>query len=514
MKKFWSAGLGITLLAATACAPAAAVSDAVDPAVVVTAQGAVRGEADGAVRSFQGIPYAEADRFEAPRPAAGWDGVRDATEPGEPCAQPAGYPIGEYSTEEDCLDLNVTTPAGAEDGLPVIVWIHGGSMMFGMGDLYGPDRLAAGGAVVVSMNYRLGVTSFLTHPDLPESGALALDDQRAALRWVRENIAAFGGDPGNVTVMGQSGGGLGICGHLVSPESEGLFQRAIVQSAPCSAPGAASRDRGTAEAEGAEVIDAVGCADAGDVAACLREVPIGELVEAYGPWREPRPVSGTPALPLPVDEALEAGRFHRVPVLIGVNHDEENGMVLGTELASGAPMADGEYEPAVREAYGDDADAVLRRYPRGDAAGPSLARVRTDSVWSVPTLDTARALSRRTDVRMYEFAERGTPWFAGYDEPSFPADSQHMAELPYIFDLELFQGLTPAQAAFGDRLIGAWTRFAATGDPSGGGEAEWDRLRDDRGPAGWYVQSLDSGEWGRADFAREHGYGFWSRLGG
>ncbi|TDE60304.1 carboxylesterase family protein [Nonomuraea mesophila] len=504
-----SAGLGLALL--TACAPAAHAATG-DPSRVVTAQGEVRGTVGPKVRSFQGIPYATAARFAAPRPGPSWKGVRDATEPGNVCAQPAGYPIGKPSTDEDCLNLNVTTPVNGRSKLPVIVWIHGGSMMFGMGDLYGADRLAADGAIVVSLNYRLGVAGFLTHPSLRESGGLALDDQRAAMRWVRRNIAAFGGDPGNVTIMGESGGGFSVCGHLASPASAGLFQRAIVQSAPCGTPGSASRTRARAQAESDEVIGKVGCADAFDVADCLREVPMSTLLKAYGTEREPRPISGTPALPLPVDEALRRGRFNRVPVLYGVNHDEENGMILGLELATGKPMRAEEYEPAIRQAYGDRARAVLRRYPlRGGSAGKQLAKVRTDSNWSVPTLDTARAMSRHTSVRMFEFAEQRTPWFAGYPKPSFPAAAQHMSELPYLFDLDLFTKLTPRQAALAGRLTRTWVRFAATGDPgNGGGRAVWPRLRDDRGQAGWYVHSLTSGPWKRAGFVKDHGYRFWS----
>ncbi|NUR85456.1 MAG: carboxylesterase family protein, partial [Nonomuraea sp.] len=299
-KTIAAAGLGLTVLTTvlTTCAPAAHAASG--PSVVVTSQGAVRGVAGPKVRTFQGIPYATAARFAAPSPAGKWTGVRDATKPGHVCAQPTGYPIGKPSTDEDCLNLNVTTPTGDRGKLPVIVWIHGGSLVYGMGDLYGLDRLAAGGAVVLSMNYRLGAAAFLTHPALKESGGLALDDQREALRWVRRNIAAFGGDPGNVTVMGQSGGGFAVCGHLASPASAGLFQRAIIQSAPC---GDASRTKAEAQAESDAVIEKVGCADAFDVAACLRDLPMADLLDAYGLAHEPRPVSGTPALPLPVDEA-------------------------------------------------------------------------------------------------------------------------------------------------------------------------------------------------------------------
>ncbi|MEJ3743430.1 carboxylesterase family protein [Actinomycetes bacterium KLBMP 9797] len=502
-KMLAGAGLGLALLAAST--PAAQAAH--DPSVVVTAQGVVRGTVGPEVRSFQGIPYATAGRFAAPRPAAAWTGIRDATAPGKVCAQPAGYPIGKPSTDEDCLNVNVTAPVGTRGKLPVIVWIHGGSMMFGMGDLYGPGRLAAGGAVVVSMNYRLGVTSFLTHPSLPESGGLALDDQRAALRWVRTNIRAFDGDPRNVTLMGGSGGGFSVCGHLASPASAGLFQRAIIQSAPCVTPGNASRTRAEAQAENDAVIRAVGCADKADVAGCLRAVEIEKLLAVYGAEREPRPISGTPTLPLPVDEAMRTGRFNRVPVLIGVNHDEENGRVLGQELATGTPMPTEAYEPAIREAYGDRADAVLKRYPLGSSAGQTLAKVLTDATWSVPTLDTARALSRWTPTRMYEFAEQDTPWYAGFPPPSFPGAAQHMIELAYLFDLNLFENLSPAQIALADRLIGAWTRFAATGDPNGGDEAAWPRFRDSRD--GRYAQSLTSGTWKRADFTTDHHYRFW-----
>ncbi|OLT32592.1 hypothetical protein BJF79_08440 [Actinomadura sp. CNU-125] len=494
-------------------APAATAHAETDPSIVVTDKGAVRGTVGRQVRSFQGIPYATAERFAAPRPVPAWTGVRDAVEPGKVCAQPAGLPIGRASTDEDCLNVNVTAPVGATGKLPVIVWIHGGSMMYGMGHLYGPDRLAASGAVVVSMNYRLGVTSFLTHPSLPESGSLALDDQRAALRWVRDNIGAFGGDARNVTIMGQSGGAFAVCGHLASPTSAGLFDKAIVQSAPCATPGNASRTRAEALEDSEKVIKELTkeLPDGADVGEYLRELPMETLLAAYGTEREPRPISGTRDLPLPVDEAFREGRFNRVPVLMGVNRDEENGMILGRELATGKPMADDEYEKEIRVAFEERADAVLRRYPLGDSAGRSLAKAKTDAIWSVPTLDTARALSRRTSVRMYEFAARETPWYVGMGEPSFPAAAQHMSELAYLFDLPLFEKLTPGQSALADRMIGAWTRFAATGDPNGGGEASWPRLRDDRGRHGRYVQSLAPGEWKRADFENDHEYRFWSR---
>ncbi|HUR09360.1 MAG TPA: carboxylesterase family protein [Nonomuraea sp.] len=506
MHKHMIVMLGLVAGMATAVpALAATAGEVAAPVVVKTADGEVRGAVGARVRSFQGIPYAAPPvgerRWKSPAPVVPWSGVREATSPGASCAQPGGYPIGVPSDNEDCLYLNVTTPARARAKLPVIVWIHGGSMMYGTGDMYGPQRLVGGGAVVVSMNYRLGVMGFLANDAVGGEASFGLEDQQAALRWVRKNVAAFGGDPRNVTIAGQSGGGYAVCGHLASPKSAGLFDRASVQSAPCATDG--SRTMAEAKADSDRVVTAVGCDGATDVAACLRRVPAATLLKAYGDFHEPRPVSGTAILPRTPAEALRTGRFNRVPVLVGVNHDEENGMVLGQELApGGAPMKDEEYAPAVRKQFGDHAGAVLKRYPlsKYGSAGEALAALRTDSAWSAPSLNTARLLSRWTPTRMYEFAERDTPWFAGYPTPSFPARAQHMAELPYIFDLKLFDELTPAQTRLGDRLIGLWVRFAA-------GQADWPSFRND-----WYVQSLTSGTWRRAAFTADHAYRFWTAL--
>ncbi|MFI6059534.1 carboxylesterase/lipase family protein [Streptomyces sp. NPDC051286] len=489
--------------------PAAARTESQEAGTVVTTTGgAVRGTVDGRVRSFQGIPYAAPPvgelRWASPKPAVAWTGVREATAPGSPCPQPKGLPIGvPNDRDEDCLHLNVTTPAGAGGRLPVIVWIHGGSLMYGTGDMYGPKRLAAIGAVVVSMNYRLGVMGFLTDPALAESGGLGLEDQQAALRWVRANAGAFGGDAGNVTIMGQSGGGYSVCGHLASPGSAGLFDRAVVQSAPCATGG--SRTRAEAEAEGKEVIARVGCDRSTDIAACLRKAPVATLLNVYGTDKEPRPVAGTELLPVAPGEALRTGRFNRVPVLIGVNHDEERGRVLGEELArGGVALRPEEYEPAIRDEFGDKADAVLKRYPltRFPSAGEALATVRTDAAWSVPTLDTARMLSRWTPTRMYEFSERDTPWFRGFPRGSFDQRAQHMAELTYLFDLPLFEDVKDEQARFRDRMTETWVGFACSG------RTNWPAFRGDKG----YVRTLASGAWKRAGFAEDHNDTFWKKV--
>ncbi|MFF1507165.1 carboxylesterase/lipase family protein [Streptomyces sp. NPDC058326] len=479
--------------------------------VVGTTGGAVRGTTGpNGLRSFQGIPYAAAPtgdlRWASPQPAAAWAGVRDATAPGSACAQPAGLPVGVPSEAEDCLYLNVTTPAKQSGKRPVIVWIHGGSLMFGSGDLYGPERLAAEGAVVVSVNYRLGVMGFLAHPALGTSGGLGLEDQQAALRWVRANAGAFGGDPGNVTVMGESGGGYSVCGHLASPKSAGLFHRAVVQSAPCATGGSRTQEEAEAEAEATvrNLRELKACGDHQDAEACLRHADAATLMKAYGTWNEPRPVAGTDLMPLAPAEALRTGKFNRVPVLIGVNHDEERGRILGQELGGG-PMRPEAYEPAIRAEFREQADEVLARYPlsRFGSAGEALATALTDRTWSVPTLDTARLLTRWTPTRMYEFSERETPAWSGDPKLSFELRASHMTELCYLFDLKLplFEKLTEKQLRLGERMADTWVGFAASG------RTDWPGFR-----SGGYVQSLTSGPWKRTEFAEDHDYAFWKNL--
>lgn len=245
-----SLGLGVWL-GLVPTAPASAQPGPTGSTVVGTTHGKVRGSVDGQVRSFRGIPYAAPPvgerRWRAPEPAATWTGVREATAPGAACAQPQGLPIGVPSTSEGCLCLNVTTPTETDGKRPVIVWIHGGSLMYGTGDLYGPERLTTSGAVVVSMNYRLGVMGFLSDPSLPRADGLGIQDQQAALRWVRANAAAFGGAPENVTITGQSGGGYSVCDHLASPCRQGFSTgpSCRVRPAPPAAPGPRPRRRPT-----------------------------------------------------------------------------------------------------------------------------------------------------------------------------------------------------------------------------------------------------------------------------
>ena len=215
-----------------------------DTSLVQTAAGTVRGKVEWDHRLFADIPYAAPPvgplRFRPPAPAQAWEGIRDATEPGPRCIQdPGADPEFGKQSDEDCLSLNVWTPAMKGSPRPVMVWIHGGSFTGGSGKIYdGRWLVSRGDVIVVTINYRLGTLGFLAHPALGPPGDVGnygLQDQQAALRWVRDNIANFGGDPAKVTVAGESAGGMSVCDHLVAPGSKGLFRAAIIQSAPCGA---------------------------------------------------------------------------------------------------------------------------------------------------------------------------------------------------------------------------------------------------------------------------------------
>ncbi|HEX8156684.1 MAG TPA: carboxylesterase family protein, partial [Solirubrobacteraceae bacterium] len=274
--------LGIVGSSATAVGVSMAESDDDEAAtaVVDVNGGAVRGKLGDSVDEFLGIPYAAAPvgplRWRPPKPVARWKGERDATKFAPHCAQPA-TPFGLASSSEDCLYLNVFAPAGRrhrdDEDDPVLVWIHGGGFLVGESNDYDPTKLAADGTVVVTINYRLGALGFLAHRALADrpggsSGAYGLMDQQAALRWVQRNIGKFGGDPENVTIAGESAGGLSVLAHMASPRARGLFARGIVQSGAFLTQTPLDK----AETAGAAFAAKVGCAS--QTAACLRGLPV------------------------------------------------------------------------------------------------------------------------------------------------------------------------------------------------------------------------------------------------
>ncbi|WP_371572384.1 carboxylesterase/lipase family protein [Streptomyces sp. NBC_01314] len=508
-----SATLAATVI--TAGLASAHPSAQVLPTRVMTAEGPVQGTAAGAVRTFQGIPYAAPPtgerRWKEPQPVRPWSSPLDARAPKNACAQPTEQPISIKGGSEDCLYLNVTTPAGRTTGrLPVIVWIHGGSFTYGDGATYRAAKLAAAqqGAMVVTINYRLGAFGFLTAPGLRAPANLGLLDQQAALKWINRNASAFGGDPRNVTIMGQSGGGYSVCAQLVSPGARGLFSKAIVQSAGCVGPDGSFTPT-QAKTNGLALAKAAKCDAARTVDSCLRHKSTAELVEASVSGHDGyRPVVDGKVLPEAPAQAIAAGRFARVPVLHGSTHDEMSALAGLDETRTGRPLTAEGYTKKVTEQFGKDAPAVLAEYPVANypAPGAALSAVLTDSEWSTAALDTQRALARYTPVYAYDFAEAKAPYFKSLPQPaSFSLGTGHMVDLAYLLDNDLFEPLDATQDRLSNTVTAYWSRFAATGQVNGHGTPLWKRFTN-RGP---YVQWLASDRIGHTDFAADHHYAFW-----
>ncbi|MCH9735649.1 MAG: carboxylesterase family protein, partial [Actinomycetia bacterium] len=394
-----------------------------DPALVQTAAGTVRGVLAEGHRYFAGIPYAAPPvgplRWKNPEPAPKWDGVRDADRLGSRCIQDLEGDIERgRETSEDCLTLNVWTPARRPDSVqprPVMVWIHGGAFVNGSGGVYGASRLAArGDIVVVTINYRLGVLGFLAHPALGPPGDVGnygLADQQAALRWVRENIAQFGGDPNKVTLAGESAGGMSVCDHLVAPGSRGLFDAAIMQSAPCEAQAALP----VAQARSLDYAAQVGCGDVGSAAECLRALPVEDLQKplwyyTIGDDELIGPVTGTVSLPVDPVRGFSEGRAARVPIMIGTTRDEFTLFVALEYLREGKSYTASDYPGLLAATFGDNSAAVAEQYPLSDFDSVPLAysAAVTDGMFACVGDRMAEALARDGDaVYSYEFNDRG-----------------------------------------------------------------------------------------------------------
>ncbi len=387
--------------------------------VATTNDGAVRGTTVGTVNEFLGIPYAAPPvsslRWRPPAAAASWHGVRDATQFGPSCPQATEknpfLPPGPIS--EDCLYLNVYTTASHPSGhRPVLVWIHGGGLVQDGARNYDGSKLAADGAVVVTINYRLGALGFLAHPALASrpggsAGNYGLMDQQAALRWVQRNIAQFGGDPRNVTIAGQSAGGLSVLAQMVSSGARGLFQRAIVQSGTFAL---TQRPLATAQAAGEKFAKSVGCTD--QTAQCLRAAPVSDLVSNFG-VEIPGVVDGS-VLTQSIGTALAHGQSARVPVINGIT----------SLLVSDASFA-----------------------------CPALQVDRWTAARGLPTY-------------AYQFNDDNAPLnIVG----SGLGLSTHGTELPYLFDqpnAPFPAMLNAGQQALAASMRAAWTSFAASGNPS------------------------------------------------
>jgi len=489
------------LLAAAALAVAAAPAAA---QLVDAPAGQVRGTQSGTVRAFKGIPFAQAPvgplRWRPPVALPRWQGTRAATDFGAACIQPQGGAPNIYNgvtlpLSEDCLSLNIWSPAKAR-GAPVLVWIHGGSLLTGSSReaLYDGQGFAERGLIVVSINYRLGVLGWLAHPELGKeneaglSGNYGLLDQIAALRWVQRNIAAFGGDPRNVTIAGESAGGLSALYLMSSPQARGLFGKAIVQSGyMISMPELRRPAHGLPAWEtGGQLL---GQALKASSLADLRRMDAATLTTAatrngFFPFGV---VDGA-ALPRQMVDAFDNGQQARVPVLAGFNQGEIRSLRM---LAPKVPASAADYATQIRERYGDLAADFLRLYPAGDVAESILATTR-DSLYGWTAERIARkqtAIGQRAYLYLFDHA------YPAADAAGLHAF--HASELPYVWGtLDRTPPRWPAvpdtaaERRLSNAMLDYWSSFARTGRPVAKAAPAWPAY----GSAQTYVRFAETPE--------------------
>ncbi len=527
------AGAALALIAGTiSILQATASAQASDPSVpcaagttVTTADGPVCGLVQGGVARWLGIPYAAppvgALRWQPPQPPAPWTTTLQATSFGSECVQQ--FPVPGFPTggTENCLYLNVWAPQGIAAGanLPVLVHIHGGGFVIGNGNADNSLLATTGNEVVVSMNYRLGVFGFLADSALgPNSGDYGLEDQQAALRWVQRNITAFGGNPHNVTIFGESAGGSSVCDQIASPTAAGLFGRGISTSGeyntllgaptPLQAQDCKSTlpSQSQAEAAGASFAAAVGCGSAADVAACMRAVPAQTAANASGFGYQDSgtgtvsPTINATILPLSLRQALAAGRVNRVSVIAGTDRDED---LVGTAATAA------QYTQLIQTQYGKYASRVLALYPLSRFDSPTIAfrTVAADSDTVCPSLVTDRDLSRSMPVYGYEIDASDIPPYA----PGAAGTAQGASHVGAWYLNPVTPALDANQQALQDEEVASVTHFAATGNPNANGTPYWPEF----GRSGSEMVLAPAGDsvaMSIGQIMAIHNCGFWDRI--
>jgi para-nitrobenzyl esterase len=466
------------LLTGALCWLAVAAQAAELTGIVKTTSGPVQGLVTGPVAEFLGIPYAAppvgALRWQPPREPQSWSQTLAANHYANFCPQENRGIFAQPSTTEDCLYLNLFMPkeaAGPHGPRPVMVWIYGGGLFSGESNDYDASKLAArGDVVVVTVNYRIGALGFFSHPALNAEGHpfanYGIMDQQFALRWIKRNIARFGGNPDNVTLFGQSGGATAVMANLVSPQSAGLFQRAINESGTHIVP----MPPDAALKAGAAFAVAAGCAD--QSASCLRALPVATVLASQRPnvalIAPDFPVVDGTIIPETAFDAFSTGKFNRVPILTGLVRDEQ---AFFLPEVNGAP-------PLTAEGYAHDIasfgaaaiDKLTAQYPLAAYDSPSLADIAMQEGFkSCTARQLDRAWSRYVPVYAYQFNDRTAP--AYFPPLSYPMRAYHTSELQYLF--VAFHGgqgtphpLSAAQSRLSDEMIAYWTSFARNGVPS------------------------------------------------
>jgi para-nitrobenzyl esterase len=513
------------------------------PTLVSAPDGAFQGTIDstGTVREFLGMRYAQpVTRWRPPQTVTPPVATQNATQFANHCPQPrsifgngtlltAEFPI--VGPDEDCLFLDVFTPndsgnQGNTDARPVMVWIHGGALLVGESNEYNPIKLVQRGVIVVTINYRLGALGFLAHPALTGessdqvSGNYGIADQQAALKWVHRNISAFGGDPQNVTIFGESAGGLSTLVNLVSPTASGLFHKAIVESGayqlitPTLAAG---------ETAGINFANAVGCTqlNPADVLTCLRSLPVSTILANQNPT--PAPKVDSKILTQSVGAALGSGQFNRVPLMNGSNHDEWRFYVARDYDLHGTPVTDTTYHAAIGATLGNPEFVsvvatqyqVPSQFPSYDLA---LGALGTDEIFACHARFVDELASPFVPTFAYEFNDENAP--QNYLPPvSFPYAAAHTSELQYLFPVASpttgvglnrpTVPLLPEQQKLSDRMVGYWTQFAKSGNPNGQGQPVWRPFNRNQQVMLSLVEPSPTSE---TNFATTHRCDFWDTL--
>jgi para-nitrobenzyl esterase len=466
-------------------------------------------------------------RWTMPVAAAKAPGVVQATKAGPSCAQAGSAPgaSATASASKDCLFLNVTTPKTMTAGqkLPVMVWWHGGGYTSGSGSAYDAQRLASrGNAIVVTVNYRLGVFGYLSLPGLAGSGDFDLADQIMATRWARQNAAAFGGDPGNITVFGESAGAMSACALLTSPQASGLVDKVAMSSGgacqlswpqdglvPGTPPQTPYVDLADGQKLGTAEAKTLGCTGASALS-CLRGKPTADLLKIFPDFADVL-AYGTPLLPQNPATAVQSGQVLQVPVLSSGNHDEERAFVGGAQKVK--PFLTAQTYPGyLKQAFGASAAQVAQQYPLSAYPSAAIAwsTVITDSSWACPTLAGNAALARHgSAVYGAEFDDPNAPDVNQAASRTFDPGAAHASDIPYLFDVTGKNLLaSPGQQALSNAMIDYWTSFARTGTPAAAGEPGWPKLSGTSGPT---LQMNPAGI-KTVDVSAEHHCAFWATV--
>lgn len=472
MRNITFLGSAIIVLVAMSCTTR-------QPGQVKVEGGWIQGTVTEDLTIYKGIPFAAPPvgelRWKAPQPAAKWEGVKQTTEYAPAPFQGGNPPSGK---SEDCLYLNIWTPAkSANEKIPVLVWIYGGGFSFGSTSepVHNGEHLARKGVVLVSIAYRVGQLGFLAHPELsaenqnPVSGNYGILDQIAGLKWIQENIAAFGGDPNKVTIFGESAGGISVSMLCASPLAKGLFHGAISQSGgsfgptrTITFPGENMKTLQQAEQAGIEYAQKVGATSIAD----LRKIEADKLPMGMGmggAW----PIVDGYVIPDDQHKLYEEGKYNDVPVLIGYNSDE--GASFSREKTPE------EYIAGVKARYGKFADYLIKAYPATETTVPKTARdLARDAAFGWQTWSWARLQSKTGKSKVFYYYFDQHPEYPE-DSPRFGYGSPHGQDVAYVF-MHLDKSkpeTTKSDLEISEAMGTYWTNFAKYGDPNSEDVPEW-----------------------------------------